>query len=183
MRTLLLVLAAALLLALPLAGAQEYVAAEHVFAFGYSSAQPVAGEPQQLIIDVYDNATGLPVGGLAQSLTLSMRLDDASKVFPLAESESVVGRYETTFIPTRAGNYTAHLTGRVGEAAIDVVAELPPIADQSALAFPTAPIDARIQEIEQRIEDTRGVPFSGLALVVVSLALVALSRRPAGGRP
>lgn len=181
MRTLSFVLLLALCLALPHAAAQEYVAAEHVFAFGYASPQPVSGEPQQLVLDVYDNATGIPAGGLAGSLKLEIRLSDASKAFPLVESETVVGRYVATFLPTRPGNYTAHLTGRVGDAEIDVVAELPPVADESALAFPTPPLDARIQEIEQRIE-TKGMPFGGLALVVGALALVALSRRSAGGR-
>lgn len=176
MRTLLL----ALVLALPLAAAQEYVAADQVFSFSFESAQPVAGETQRLLIDIFDNTTGIPVGGLAGSLTLRLGLGEASKAFPLEESEEAVGRYVATFIPTQPGNYTATLTGRVNETDVEVVADLPAVLGDRDLQFPTPPIDERLQDIEARLE--KGIPGPGVFAALVAIAAVAWLRLPSGER-
>lgn len=172
-------------LAMPLAGAQQYVVAEHVFAFSFADAQPIVGTQQTLFIDVFDNSTGIPVSGLADVLSVSLVLGDASKEFTLVDSEDVVGRYVLRFLPTQPGNYTARVTGRVGETDIEVVAELPAIAGREALEFPEPlTTQARLDELEARVDSAKkGVPGLGALGALAALSLVALSRRlPGGGR-
>lgn len=179
------------LVALPLAAAQEevdddarneFVAAEHVFAFALADEQPVAGVPQTLLIDIFDNATGIPTGGLLEALTLTLVHGDASRTFPLSESDEVVGQYIARFLPTESGNYTARLTGSVNATEVEIVAPLPTVVGADALQFPTPAIEARIEELETRIEENKGIPAGGAVLASAALALVALAARVAGGR-
>lgn len=174
------VLIFALLAPLSHAQADEYVAAGHVFAFDYGDRAPVSGERLALMIEVFDEETGLPARGLA--LTLTLAIDDEAREFPLTESDEHAGRYEASFIPTRAGDYLARLAGTVGGQEVLVEAPLPTVRDAALLEFPTREASGPGAERAPSPDGAgRGTSAPPLALLLAALALGALAM-PRGGR-
>jgi hypothetical protein len=111
-------------------------------------------------------------------LTLAERspILSLSETVVSTESETAIGRYEADFIPTKPGAYTARVTGNVGGADVEVEAPLPEVADAGALSFPQPAATA------QSGEGDKSMPVAGAILAIAALAVVALSRRHAGGR-
>jgi hypothetical protein len=130
-----------------------------------------------------------------------------SDALPLEPSFGVPGQYEATIIPTRPGQYTFHITGRVGGAEIDEFFTSGPetyndIQNPSDAEFPTrdptrAELADRLERLDARVGQTLAevkalgsesgtdIPtliVAGLAALLGALALaIALLRRPARG--
>lgn len=62
---------------------------------------------------------GTPVSGLEDSLTLEVSFGPTSRVLTLSEAFGQPGFYTADLIPTRPGDYSFHLTGTIGDTAID----------------------------------------------------------------
>ena len=58
-----------------------------------------------------------PVDGLAATLTAEITKDGRSISPPLVPKGD--GFYEAAFVPTAAGDYTFHITGKIEDAAVD----------------------------------------------------------------
>jgi hypothetical protein len=130
-----------------------------------------------------------------------------SDTLPLEPSFGVPGQFEATVIPTRPGQYTFHITGRLAGARIDEFFTSGPdtfndIQNPSEAEFPTRDptraeladrldrLDARVAQTlaeVQGLEDRSGtdVPtliLAGAGVLLGALALaLALFRRPAKG--
>ncbi len=59
-----------------------------------------------------------PVEGLDETLQLEVSYGGKSKMLKLRASD-VAGNYTSDLIPTQPGDYSFHLTGKIGDASID----------------------------------------------------------------
>ena len=67
-----------------------------------------------------DEAGGTPVAGADETLKLEAGYGGKTKMLRLyADSEGVAGHYLADIIPTQPGDYTFHLTGKIGDTDID----------------------------------------------------------------
>ena len=71
----------------------------------------------ELYIDEHDTET--PVEGLESTLQLEVSFGPASKTLTLHPVIGEPGYYTADLIPTRPGDYTFHLTGTIGDTAVD----------------------------------------------------------------
>ena len=62
-----------------------------------------------------------PVEGLDETLQLEVSYGGKSKVLKLRAVFNAPGNYTADLIPTQPGDYSFHLTGKIGDAAIDEV--------------------------------------------------------------
>ena len=62
---------------------------------------------------------GVPVEGVAATLTAAVLYGDRTLELPLAPGAGAAGWYESAFTPTAAGQYTFHLTGTIEATPID----------------------------------------------------------------
>jgi len=74
-----------------------------------SEATPGAGE----------EAEGVPVEGLEETVHAEVVFGDQSMELPLDPAFGEPGAYESVFFPTEAGDYTFRLFGTIGDAEID----------------------------------------------------------------
>ena len=68
---------------------------------------------------VHDRATGDPVPGLESTLHLMVRFGDQEKGLELYRVWNDPGHYTADLIPTRAGDYSFHLSGQIGAQCVD----------------------------------------------------------------
>ena len=64
---------------------------------------------------------GDPVEGLELSLKLDVTFGPASKTLALYQVEDDPGHYTADLIPTRPGDYSFHVTGMMGDTAVDEI--------------------------------------------------------------
>ncbi len=62
-----------------------------------------------------------PVEGLDESLQLEVSYGGRSKVLKLRAVYNSPGNYTTDLIPTQPGDYSFHLTGKIGDVTVDEV--------------------------------------------------------------
>jgi hypothetical protein len=131
-----------------------------------------------------------PVEGLDKTLKATVAYGDRSIDLPLSPRESDPGAYESVFIPTAAGAYRFHITGKIEAATIDEMftsspsgfgevedvasgqfpAQLPSIVDLSAQAEKGADAAGR-QPL------AIGLGVAGVLLGLVALGVALASRR------
>jgi len=68
---------------------------------------------------VHDHATGKPVTGLEATLHLLVHLGDQEKLLQFYQVEDDPGHYTADLIPTRIGDYTFHLFGKINDQDVD----------------------------------------------------------------
>ena len=66
-----------------------------------------------------DEAGGKPVMGADETLKLEIGYGGKTKVLKLGEDYATAGHYLADVIPTQAGDYTFHLTGKIGDTDVD----------------------------------------------------------------
>ena len=68
---------------------------------------------------VHDHASGKPVTGLESTLHLLVHLGDQQKLLQFYPVENDPGHYAADLIPTRTGDYTFHLFGKINDQDVD----------------------------------------------------------------
>src|SRR5262249_2136089 len=90
----------------------------YVMEIGFRDEPAYAGQPNALSLSVQEFATGgaKPVDGLATTLSAEVSKDGQVMSLPLVPLGD--GKYEGSFVPTATGDYTFHITGKIGDAAV-----------------------------------------------------------------
>ena len=155
---------------------------QYVMEIGFRDEPAYVGQPNALSLKVEKYATGgtQPVDGLAGTLQAEITKDGQSISPPLVPKGD--GLYEAAFVPTAAGDYTFHITGKVEDATVDESAtsgpntfdsvqpltaiELPPASADAAQVAAAAQADAAL---------ARTLALVGIAVAILGLILGAVA--------
>jgi hypothetical protein len=87
---------------------------------GFHNEPVVVGMPNALDLFVTNAKTGEKVNGLQDTLQAELIFGASKKSFDLEPQEGEEGAYTAYVIPTAAGDYTWHITGKINETPVDV---------------------------------------------------------------
>jgi len=157
---------------------------------GFQNEPAFAGQANALYLKVEQYATGgtKPVDDLASTLTAEVSKDGQTFSRPLVPIGD--GQYVLPFVPTAEGDYTFHVSGKIGDAAIDESVTSGPntfdtVQPLSAIEFPPPQPDpgsaqaagAQADAAMARTLGIAGIVLGALGLIV---GFVSLAR---SGRP
>jgi hypothetical protein len=151
---------AALLVSLPTAAHEENEAGEFALAFGWREEPAYAGlfNGPEIFISMHDAEEGAAFpADIVVTLQAEVTFGDASTTVFFEPAWGETGHYIADLIPTLPGDYTFHVTGTIGDTAVDIIwssadGGFSSVAPQSDIMFP--PIesaDERIAALEARI--------------------------------
>ena len=162
---------------------------------GWDNEPAFAGHPNAAELFVTDGA-GQPIADLVGKLKIDVTFgEDRTGPQELLSVFGEPGHYRVPLVPTRAGDYSFHVTGSVGEQAIDVTFvpgpdTFDPVSPVDAIEFPESDpsraelatrvgrLDARVGRADSEDDGTAlGTVLGGLGLVVGLVALVLSLRR------
>jgi hypothetical protein len=162
---LLMAVAAALilLLAAPALAHEEREVGKYEFVVGFGTEPAYAGIPNSVELLLFD-ASGDPVTDLREGLEVEVAFGDQTASYPIEPFFEIgefgtPGDYRAWFIPTRAGQYSFHFTGKVNGQPVDETftsgeKTFDDVQDSSGVEFPVQ--DPTTGQLSERIE--REVP-------------------------
>lgn len=112
-------------------------------------------------LTITNRNTGAPVQGLDETLLLTAQFGDQTLALRLYPVSGERGHYTADLIPTRPGDYTFVLTGRVGETEVNETfssadGEFSTVEPSSDILFPALESDAaRLDALQAQIEALR----------------------------
>lgn len=161
-----------MLLALPVAAHEGREVGEYSLAFGWQVEPAYAWQPNgpEVFIEVHhEEAEGAeadhhedepsPLEGVEISLQAEVTFGDQSMIILLEPAFGEVGHYVGDLTPTMPGDYTFHITGTIGETAVDETftsadGEFGSVEPQTDVLFPLpagGDLQAQIAALEARI--------------------------------
>ena len=158
---------------------------------GFHNEPPVVGEVNSLDLFVTNSKTGEKIDGLDQTLQAEIIFGASKKTIELYAQDEGDGAYGADVIPTRAGDYTWHIWGKIKDTPVDVKMTSSPttfetVAAKSDLSFPDAlPGEAEVQAQASAAQGSAqtalivGIVAALLGLVAIVLSIVRT--RPAQG--
>ena len=110
---------------------------------GFHNEPVVVGLPNALDLFVTNTKTGEMVNGLQDTLQAELIFGASKKLFDLEPQEGEDGAYTAFVIPSAAGDYTWHITGKINDTPVDVSMTSSPdtfnsAEEASAYSFPSA---------------------------------------------
>ncbi len=170
----------------PAAAHESRTVGPYTFVVGWIVEPAVAGQSNGLDLTVTETAGGKPVGGLATTLKAEVIVGGGAKTrsLALAPDGDQPGHYTSGFVPTRAGDYTFHLSGTAGTTKVDEKFEsgpnrFEPVTDIVSLEFPDqvpSAADLATQLMDANTRLTIALALGAVALVL-SVASLAMTRR------
>lgn len=157
---------------------------------GFQNEPAFAGQANALYLKVEQYATGgtKSVDGLASTLTAEVSKDGQTFSRPLVPIGD--GQYVMPFVPTAEGDYTFHVSGKIGDATVDESVTSGPntfdtVQPLSAIEFPAPQPDPNAAQAADAQSDAalaRTLAIAGIAIGVLGLIVgfIALTR---SGRP
>ncbi len=129
---------------------------------GWGEEPAFTGARNSVVVAVSDNAG--PLTESAGSLSVEVSFGTERITLPLEPAWGRPHEYRAWLVPTRAGTYTFHVTGKVKDQAIDVTSTCSEstfhcVADVSEIQFPAK--DPSAGQLAERI--SRGLPRAELA--------------------
>jgi len=134
---------------------------------GFGTEPAYAGQPNS--VQILLNKNGKPVLNMTDELKVSVSYAGQSKDLAFEPNfevggDGVQGDYRAWFVPSQAGQYTFHLTGKLEGSKFDVTVKsgpttFSPVTDLTAIAFPaiTAPtndqLSTKIDQEATRAQD------------------------------
>ncbi len=125
---------------------QRDVADQYSFVVGFLAEPAFAGQQNGLSLEIstLDPTGGIasqPVEGAAETLTAEVGYGDQSMPITIEPVYGQPGAYRAIFFPTAPGDYSFHITGTIGETAIDETftsadGEFGAVQDPAPLQFP-----------------------------------------------
>ncbi|MBI1256151.1 MAG: hypothetical protein GC204_01650 [Chloroflexi bacterium] len=119
MAILILLLALLVLVIVPVSAHEEREVGAYDVELGWRMEPPYTGLLNGPEFFVHDHATGDPVTGLEDTLHLLVHLGDQEKMLTVYPVENDPGHYTADLIPTRIGDYTFHLFGKINDQDVD----------------------------------------------------------------
>jgi hypothetical protein len=138
---------------------EERTVGDYTLEFGWRVEPAVTGAPNGPELYVSSAKVGVTTEELLQNVDVSLQVEvtfgPASRTLELSPDAEEIGHYVADLIPTRPGDYTFHVTGTIGETAIDETftsadGYFDSIEPASDLQFPEPQPD--VSELLQRIE-------------------------------
>ena len=106
---------------------------------GFLTEPAYAGQPNGLDLRVTDTRSNQPVEGLEKTLKADVRVGGLAPLpLTLAARFGQAGAYAAQFVPTKAGTYIFHVTGKIGAQDVDELFESGPnrFNDVEGLPYP-----------------------------------------------
>jgi len=165
---------------------------------GFSSEPAYSGFLNGLSLDVSDlsqasptadgeEAEGVPVEGLEESLQAEVIFGDEKMALTLEPRWQFPGSYDAWLVPMAAGDYTFHIFGTIGDTAIDESFTSSPegfssVIDQATIQFPKAAATGGAAPVFGTVADESGSNtglFGGLlaGLVAGATGIFMIQRR------
>jgi hypothetical protein len=148
---------------------------------GWAEEPPIVGERNALVIEVTEDET--PVTGV--EATLNAELQYAGRTFQAnLNPASDAGVYTVELFPTVRGQYAVHLSGSIGDVAVDELVEPEEVFSAARIQFPeTQPdpreLQAEVDDLTNQLQSARTLLYVsiGIGVLGVILAAVSLVRR------
>lgn len=148
---------------------------------GWAEEPAIVGERSALVIEVTEDE--VPVTDVEAGLNAELQY--AGRTFQAnLNPTSDVGVYTVEVFPTVRGQYAVHLSGSIGDVAVDEVIEPEEVFSASRIQFPEAQPDPRelqadIDELTTQLESARTLAYVGIGIgaLGIILAAVGLIRR------
>lgn len=164
----------------PVSAHEAFTAGKYSIEVGWQYEPAVADQPNAVLIKVIDTSAGgegAPVSdGVA--LTPELAFGSDTKTLALSGSDESPGEYFGPVLPTKAGDYTLHITGTVNGVQVDHTTKMESVMAPSDEAFPVSHGTVReLQDIQSMLwfaSAAAGV----LAVLALILAIAALARKP-----
>ncbi len=114
-----LMLAVLALIAAPVAAHEERTVGAYDVELGWRGEPAYVGVLNGPEFFVHDASTGDPVTGLETTLHLMVHFGDQEKMLDFYQVEDDPGHYTADLIPTRPGDYTFHIFGKINDQDVD----------------------------------------------------------------
>jgi hypothetical protein len=159
---------------------------------GWGDESAFAGSRNSIDVAVADS-TGAPVADPTNTLNVEVSFGDRRLRLPLLPVDRRPGMFRTWIVPSRAGSYAFHITGRLKGEAIDITSACSEktfqcVTEPGEVQFPEKdPTSAQLAEtvtnsqarVQQAIDDAteaRLISFVALAVSGAAVALAVLIR-------
>jgi hypothetical protein len=155
---------------------------------GWLTEPAYIGQLNSLDLRITDSRNTQPVSGLEKTLVADVAAGGLAP-FPLTLSArfGTPGAYNGVVMPTAAGSYTFHITGKIDTMTIDEKFTSGPgtfgdIEETGAVQYPSKvpvadDLTKRLDSIQSSVDQTRILAIGAVALGVVALGLAAFARR------
>ena len=155
---------------------------------GWLNEPAYLGQLNSLDLRVTDTRTTQPVTGLEKTLTANVAAGGlAPHTLTVSARFGTAGAYNGWVMPTVPGTYTFHIKGKIDTLDVDEKFSSGPstfgdIEDTAAVQYPAKvpvadSLSKKLDAIQSGIDQTRIIAIAALALAVIGLGLVALTRR------
>ena len=185
----------------------ETSAGPYTLAIGFGTEPAYVGFPNSVEVIVHVTKTGKGVDSAASTLNATVAYGSAQPDQVALEgnfdedSGGTPGDYRGAFVPTQAGKYTIHVTGKIGHTSVDKTFSSSPttfatVVDPSTIEYPTkiptatelnAKVDRELPRIQAEAtsaandaaSSAKTLAVVGIVVGVVALVLggVALARK------
>ena len=167
------------------------IVGKYAVEIGWVNEPPIANQPNDVVVNVAGAASdsSTPVAGSA-STQIDPGSIDVSKLIVTAEyggqskqltiqplGEDTPGQYIAPMTPTRAGVYTIHLTGMVGDTAIDKEVQPEEVQLPDIVTFPRLPADQSSSSSGMGTVGWLGIAGIVLGAIGAVSGLIALTRK------
>ena len=170
----------------PVLGHERLVVGRFRLTIGWGEEPPFTGSKNFVAVAVSD-AAGAPVTDSGGSLAVEVSFGDQRLVFSLQPAAERKGEFRAWLVPTRAGTYTFHITGKLRNQMIDTKATCSDstfecVTDIAEIEFPTKDpsagqlaerISREVPRAERAIEKAttaQNVALTGIGVAVLALA-------------
>jgi hypothetical protein len=180
--------AALLALSAPIRAIDKQTVGAIQLTIGWGDESAFAGSRNSIDVGVADT-TGAPVADLTDTLSVDVSFGDRRLRLPLLPVERQPGMYRAWIVPSRAGRYAFHISGRLKGEAIDITSACSEktfqcVREPGEVQFPEKdPTSAQLAEtvshsqarVQQAIDDATEARLMSFVAMAISAAAVALA--------
>jgi len=184
--------AALLALSAPIRAVDRQTVGSIHLTIGWGDESAFAGSRNSIDVSVTDS-TGAPAADPTNTLSVELLFGDRRLRLPLLPVERQPGMYRAWIVPSRAGSYGFHISGRLNGETIDITSAcsentFPCMREPGEVQFPEKdPTPAQLAEndsrsqvrVQQAIDDAteaRLISFMALAVSTAAVAMAVLVR-------
>lgn len=143
-------------------------AGEYTVEIGFKNEPAIVGQPNGLELIVTNTQTGKLVSGLENTLQAEVIFGAARKTLKIEPEEGASGSYTAFLVPSRVGDYTWHITGKIEQTPVDL----------SMTSSPTT--FASVEALEEYSFPAVAQPPASQGPLTLALAIIALAAGVAG---
>src|SRR5215510_10206139 len=180
--------AALLALSAPIRAVDKQTVGTIQLSIGWGDESAFAGSRNSIDVAVTDSA-GAPVAGPMNTLNVEVSFGERRLRLPLLPVERQPGMYRAWIVPSRAGSYAFHISGRLKGEAIDITSACSEktfqcVTESGEVQFPEKdPTSAQLSEtvshsqtrVQHAIDDAAEARMISFVALVISTAGVALA--------